>query len=130
MVPVNVVYETKAAGSETAESSTAAASGATSATGTSATGTSVTGTSSTGASTTEASAAGQQAETVAATESAAAQEAAAPVEYKKYIVKKGDTILGISKKNYGTTEMASQIIELNDLKDANKLYVGQEIKLP
>ena len=130
VVPVNVVYETKAAGSETAESSTAAASGATSATGTSATGTSVTGTSSTGASTTEASAAGQQAETVAATESAAAQEAAAPVEYKKYIVKKGDTILGISKKNYGTTEMASQIIELNDLKDANKLYVGQEIKLP
>ena len=90
----------------------------------------MTGTSSTGASTTEASAAGQQAETVAATESAAAQEAAAPVEYKKYIVKKGDTILGISKKNYGTTEMASQIIELNDLKDANKLYVGQEIKLP
>ena len=135
VVPVNVVYETKAAGSETAESSTAAASGATSATGTSATGTSasgtsVTGTSSTGASTTEASAAVQQAETVAATESAAAQEAAAPVEYKKYIVKKGDTILGISKKNYGTTEMASQIIELNDLKDANKLYVGQEIKLP
>ena len=130
VVPVNVVYETKAAGSATAESSTAAASGATSATGTSATGTSVTGTSSMGASTTEASAAGQQAETVAATESAAAQEAAAPVEYKKYIVKKGDTILGISKKNYGTTEMASQIIELNDLKDANKLYVGQEIKLP
>ena len=125
VVPVNVVYETKAAGSATAESSTAAASGATSATGTSAT-----GTSSTGASTTEASATGQQAETVAATESAAAQEAAAPVEYKKYIVKKGDTILGISKKNYGTTEMASQIIELNDLKDANKLYVGQEIKLP
>lgn len=135
VVPVNVVYETKAAGSATAESSTAAASGATSATGTSATGTSASGTSaagtsSTGASTTEASAAGQQAETVAATESAAAQEAAAPVEYKKYIVKKGDTILGISKKNYGTTEMASQIIELNDLKDANKLYVGQEIKLP
>ena len=49
-------------------------------------------------------------------------------EVRKF--KKGDTILGISKKNYGTTEMASQIIELNDLKDANKLYVGQEIKLP
>ena len=136
VVPVNVVYETKAAGSETAAagntaSTTAAnSSGTTSSTGTSASGTSATGTSSTGASTTEASAAGQQAETVAATESAAAQEAAAPVEYKKYIVKKGDTILGISKKNYGTTEMASQIIELNDLKDANKLYVGQEIKLP
>ena len=57
-------------------------------------------------------------------------QAAASVEYKKYIVQKGDTILGISKKNYGTTEMASQIIELNELKDANKLYVGQEIKLP
>lgn len=136
VVPVNVVYETKAAGSETAAagntaSTTAAnSSGTTSSTGTSASGTSATGTSSTGASTTEASAAGQQAETADVTESAAAQEAAAPVEYKKYIVKKGDTILGISKKNYGTTEMASQIIELNDLKDANKLYVGQEIKLP
>ena len=38
--------------------------------------------------------------------------------------------MAYQKKNYGTTEMASQIIELNELKDANKLYVGQEIKLP
>ena len=108
VVPVNVVYETKAAGSETTAAGTTA-------------------------STTDATqemATGNDGVQAAASSGNDSTQAAASVEYKKYIVQKGDTILGISKKNYGTTEMASQIIELNELKDANKLYVGQEIKLP
>lgn len=57
------------------------------------------------------------------------QPATEPV-YKRYVVQQGDTIYGISKKNYGTIDKAEQIIALNNLTDANKLYVGQEIKLP
>ena len=108
VVPVNVVYETKAAGSET---------------------TAAVNTASTTAAAQE-MATGNDGVQAAASSGNDSTQAAASVEYKKYIVQKGDTILGISKKNYGTTEMASQIIELNELKDANKLYVGQEIKLP
>lgn len=66
--------------------------------------------------------------TTSETESAA--QASADTQYKKYIVQQGDTILGIAKKNYGSTEKAAQIIDINNLTDANKLYVGQEIKLP
>ncbi len=50
--------------------------------------------------------------------------------YTKYTVQQGDTILGISKRYYGTTQKAALIIEINNLTDADKLYVGQEIKLP
>ena len=114
VVPVNVVYETKAAGTETTAAGNTASTTAANSSGTA---------SSTGTSATVGTASSQNTD-------AAQETAAASVEYKKYIVQKGDTILGISKKNYGTTEMASQIIELNELKDANKLYVGQEIKLP
>lgn len=65
-----------------------------------------------------------------ATETESAVQASSDIQYKKYIVQKGDTILGIAKKNYGSTEKAAQIIDINNLTDANKLYVGQEIKLP
>ena len=47
-----------------------------------------------------------------------------------YVVQKGDTIMSICKRFYGNTEKLNEIIELNKLEDANKLYVGQEIKLP
>lgn len=47
-----------------------------------------------------------------------------------YVVQKGDTVMSICKKYYGNTEKLNEIIELNKLEDANKLYVGQEIKLP
>lgn len=46
---------------------------------------------------------------------------------KTYIVKKGDNLSDISKKN-GTTVRA--LIQLNNLKDPDKLSVGQVIKLP
>ena len=47
-----------------------------------------------------------------------------------YVVQKGDTIMSICKRFYGNTEKLNEIIELNKLEDANKLYIGQEIKLP
>ncbi len=133
VVPVNVVYETKVAGSETTAAGNTASTTAANSSGTaSSTGTSATGGTASSQNTDAAQemAAGNDGVQAAASSGNDSTQAAAPVEYKKYIVQKGDTILGISKKNYGTTEMASQIIELNELKDANKLYVGQEIKLP
>ena len=47
-----------------------------------------------------------------------------------YIVKKGDTIMSIRKKYYGNTEKLNEIIAVNNIEDADKLYIGQEIKLP
>ena len=127
VVPVNVVYETKSAGSETMAAGNTASTTAANSSGTSATGGTA---SSQNTDATQEMAAGNDGVQAAPSSGNDSTQAAESVEYKKYIVQKGDTILGISKKNYGTTEMASQIIELNELKDANKLYVGQEIKLP
>ncbi len=47
-----------------------------------------------------------------------------------YIVKKGDTIMSICKKYYGNTEKLNEIIAVNNIEDADKLYIGQKIKLP
>ena len=47
-----------------------------------------------------------------------------------YIVKKGDTIMSICKKYYGNAEKLNEIIAVNNIEDADKLYIGQEIKLP
>lgn len=43
-----------------------------------------------------------------------------------YVVKHGDTLSGIAKK-YGTT--VAKLQNLNGIKDANKIYVGQKIKI-
>lgn len=51
-------------------------------------------------------------------------------EYRTYTVKKGDTMLGICKAHYGSAARLAEIVQLNELQDANKLYVGQVIKLP
>lgn len=44
-----------------------------------------------------------------------------------YVVKKGDTLSHIAKK-YGTT--VQKLVELNNIKNPNLIYPGQEIKLP
>ena len=54
----------------------------------------------------------------------------ADVAQTTYIVKKGDTIMSICKKYYGNTEKLNEIIAVNNIEDADKLYIGQEIKLP
>jgi LysM repeat protein len=50
--------------------------------------------------------------------------------YDSYTVKTGDTIMSICKNYYGTVSRYSEVVAFNHLEDADKLYVGQEIKLP
>lgn len=50
--------------------------------------------------------------------------------YSTYVVKKGDTMLGICKKYYGNASRLDEVVKLNGMEDANKLYVGQVVKLP
>jgi LysM repeat protein len=122
VVPVSVIYETKA----TEEASIAAGNGTTQAT--SAADANTNG--GTGNATTGGTAGNGTAENTTTAASSDATQVSAEITYKKYTVQKGDTILGISKKYYGSTEKAAQIIEINNLTDADKLYIGQEIKLP
>jgi LysM repeat protein len=130
VVPVNVVYETKT----TEAASTAAGNGATQATSAAdantngGTGNVATGGTASGG--TGNAATGGTAENAITAASSDVTQVSVETTYKKYTVQKGDTILGISKKYYGSTEKAAQIIEINNLTDADKLYIGQEIKLP
>ena len=61
------------------------------------------------------------------------QPAPAPaVSFKLYEVKKGDTLQKISDKVYGTTKKWKKIYDYNSdvLKNPNKIYPGQKIKIP
>lgn len=73
---------------------------------------------------------GTQASQETESQEAASEETAAEPEYESYIVKSGDTIMNICKRHYGDISKFNEIIELNDLENADQLYVGQEIKLP
>ncbi len=54
----------------------------------------------------------------------------ANAEYDIYIVKSGDTFSAISKQFYGDFNKYNIIMEFNNIKKDNSLYVGQEIKIP
>lgn len=47
-----------------------------------------------------------------------------------YIVQKGDTLYSISVKFYGNGGKVNDIMKLNGIKDAGKIYPKQELKLP
>ena len=47
-----------------------------------------------------------------------------------YIVKKGDSLAGISKKIYGTPKKAKKICDLNGIEDMDMIFVGQKLELP
>lgn len=49
---------------------------------------------------------------------------------KTYIVKKGDTLETISKKEYGDVKHIKAICELNQLQDGNLIMIGQKLLLP
>lgn len=51
-------------------------------------------------------------------------------EPQHYEVKKGDTLLEISRARYGTDDMVRGICELNGLDDGDVIYVGDIILLP
>lgn len=47
-----------------------------------------------------------------------------------YVVKKGDTLAGISKKMYGDTSHVDAICRMNGLENGNLIYIGQNLLLP
>ena len=47
--------------------------------------------------------------------------------YTEYVVKKGDTLSGIAKR-YNTNYQA--LAQYNRIADPNKIYIGQQIKIP
>lgn len=81
-----------------------------------------------------------QVQTVAVTEAATQMTTATPVtetvtaamaqEYSYYTVEDGDTILKICKNEYGSGNRVDEIMELNNIDDPSRLYVGMELKLP
>ena len=54
----------------------------------------------------------------------------APSEYTSYIVKTGDTLAGICMEIYGSVELLHYVCELNQLKNVDSIYAGQELILP
>ena len=72
--------------------------------------------------------------TVAATQAQTqAPTSSTPVDVKpaiSYIVQKGDTLMSICRKTYGDGLRYKEIMEINKIDDADKIYIGQEIKLP
>ena len=53
-----------------------------------------------------------------------------PKEYTRYIVKAGDTLAKVCREVYGSVELLYYVCELNQLKDVDSIYVGQELILP
>ncbi len=47
-----------------------------------------------------------------------------------YVVEQGDSLLGISRRFYGTPDMVKEIMSLNELDDPDKIYFGKVLKLP
>ena len=49
---------------------------------------------------------------------------------KTYVVKEGDTLENISRKEYGDITHIEAICELNKLEDGNLIFIGQKLLLP
>lgn len=49
---------------------------------------------------------------------------------RTYTVKDGDSLSLISQKFFGNTKMINEILKLNDMDDADKIYAGKILKLP
>ena len=79
-------------------------------------------------------AAATTAATVAATVAPTqAPTSSVPVDVKPavtYVVQKGDTLMSICRKIYGDGLKYKEIMGLNNIDDPDKIYIGQEIKLP
>lgn len=69
-------------------------------------------------------------DTTEAVESSALTEAETIQLQGYYIVQKGENLLNICQKIYGTTEMMSQICEKNGIEDLDKIYAGEKLILP
>lgn len=51
-------------------------------------------------------------------------------EVTYYVVKKGDTLVSISRKYYGTMKGVPKIMKANGIEDEYKLSIGQELVIP
>ena len=58
------------------------------------------------------------------------QTQAAVAQPTAYTIKKGDTLIGISLRNYGSNTKVSEICALNGIADPDDIKIGQEILLP
>ena len=56
------------------------------------------------------------------------QTAATPSDY--YIVKKGDSLVSISKAIYNTSNKVEEICQLNHIENMDMIYEGQKLLLP
>lgn len=63
-------------------------------------------------------------------ETSALTEAQTSLLQGYYIVKEGDSLVGISKKIYGTAAKARKICTLNGIEDMDMIYAGQRLELP
>ena len=75
------------------------------------------------------------AETSTARQSASASESSPQVQEalarpESYQVQKGDSLIAISRRFYGTDEKVIEICRLNNIKDPNQIQPGQNILLP
>lgn len=52
------------------------------------------------------------------------------VVYDTYVIKSGDTLLGISLKRYGSGNYIDVICELNNISNPDNIQIGQKILLP
>lgn len=51
-------------------------------------------------------------------------------EYTVHVVKQGDTLSSISTKYYGTPSKYTEILKYNNLKNADSINIGDELKIP
>ena len=56
--------------------------------------------------------------------------AKAAEDQKYYVVQEGDTLTGICKELYGSTDSVSELVKLNDMEDSDDIRVGQKLLLP
>lgn len=63
-------------------------------------------------------------------ESETSQTQAAVAQPTAYTIKKGDTLIGISLRNYGSNTKVPEICALNGITDPDDIKIGQEILLP
>lgn len=68
--------------------------------------------------------------TEAVTERETPKATEAAVTYKEHTVAKGESLLTICREYYGNTSRIEEIMELNNIEDMDKIYIGQVIKLP